>query len=377
MSVVAGPRDGPICAYPYIGPSCSKTIASDVYWNYYLPTQVGCLTLGCITLMSNLKSFMALGKKLRWNWGSFPLQMGLLVVLEPLFGLLRAFDPLGWGGIMPGGVDAGLFMLKCSVATGLIIGNMIRAMAKVVQTFCHTSNNNAKFFQFTNRAERYVYYSQWGKNVSDLTFFLLISLEPNYTWIYYTGFVITSNIAVGFQLFVVIVLGKLLTDLLKKNLDDVSSSASNVENRLDEIKRLEDMIKGVRGGHISYLLMSWIPGVWWIWTGANFSTNPPMVPRNFFDYFARILHVWVGLMPGALVKMFDQTLAMVYGKPEVEEVLSLWIVDLVQGRRSSTEKVGSATQVANIHGEVAFVQVTVVPKNKTAGSSSEIQDQQQ
>eukprot|EP00475_Leptophrys_vorax_P044412 TRINITY_DN888_c0_g1_i2.p1 TRINITY_DN888_c0_g1~~TRINITY_DN888_c0_g1_i2.p1 ORF type:complete len:276 (-),score=78.63 TRINITY_DN888_c0_g1_i2:49-876(-) len=266
---------------------------------------------------------------------------------------------------------------------------MIRAMAKVSGTFSQASNN-AKFFHFADRAERIIYCTQWLKNISDLLLFLLTSLEPNYTWIYYTAFVITSNLSVAVMLYFVSTLGKFLTKLMKKNLNDVSSSAANLKERVEEIQRLEDMVTQVRNAEASYLLISWIPGVWWIWTRANFSSNPPMVPRNFFDYFGRIINVWLGFIPGGMLKMFEQTLVFVLGKPEVEEGMSIWIVDVAaagfqtEGRFRNVSVTPSGTNtpgltrrsVTKTEVVASVVKLTPVP-NETTTTNNDAEEQQQ
>jgi hypothetical protein len=57
----------------------------------------------------------------KWKWSSFQLQLLLMAVIKNFIGLLRAIDPLGWNGILPGQFDIALACLFCSLSTGLLL----------------------------------------------------------------------------------------------------------------------------------------------------------------------------------------------------------------------------------------------------------------
>eukprot|EP00475_Leptophrys_vorax_P044884 TRINITY_DN9153_c0_g2_i1.p1 TRINITY_DN9153_c0_g2~~TRINITY_DN9153_c0_g2_i1.p1 ORF type:complete len:183 (-),score=35.93 TRINITY_DN9153_c0_g2_i1:510-1010(-) len=159
-------------------------------------------------------------------------------------------------------------------------------MAKVTANFC-LIYNNTEMYNFATRCERLIYFGQWSKNTIDVTMFLLVTFEPENTWIYYLLYFISANFHALFFMFFLTRFGNFLTDLSKKSLEEVSSSANNVSERKQELRKLEELVKQTRDSGCSYIILTPIPMIWWVWTRANFSSNPPMVPRNFFDYFAR------------------------------------------------------------------------------------------
>eukprot|EP00475_Leptophrys_vorax_P005666 TRINITY_DN13412_c0_g1_i1.p1 TRINITY_DN13412_c0_g1~~TRINITY_DN13412_c0_g1_i1.p1 ORF type:complete len:360 (+),score=87.16 TRINITY_DN13412_c0_g1_i1:94-1173(+) len=343
MSVVAGPRDDPVCPYPYVGNGCSDTIASRVYYSYYLPSQIGCLALGSLATLASLRLLLTVGKKTGWNWNSYQLQLCALGLAEIFLGMTRAVDPLGWAGIVPGSYDAGVNFIRCSVATGLVQGNMIRSMAKVSASFSQ-SFDNSQMFKFSIQAEQVVYHIQCFKNLADLVLLILCCVEKNNTWVYYITFTVVSNTSVGICAAYLHKLGKYLTEMMSANVEKLGS---NSEERKVELQQLETMIKTVKNAEISYIVLSWFPASWYAISKANFTTNPPMVPRNFYDYFARFWNVWIGFLPGGLGKMMDDNIKLVSGKDYVDREVRLWFVDVTAGKRRSDSAPASPRAVSS------------------------------
>eukprot|EP00475_Leptophrys_vorax_P019909 TRINITY_DN2725_c0_g1_i1.p1 TRINITY_DN2725_c0_g1~~TRINITY_DN2725_c0_g1_i1.p1 ORF type:complete len:236 (+),score=42.82 TRINITY_DN2725_c0_g1_i1:514-1221(+) len=230
-------------------------------------------------------------------------------------------------------------------------------MAKVSASLSRIYSNK-EMLDFSTSGEKVLYICQCLKNLADIGLFVLCCVEREHTWIYVTAYTaVASLVFVVFYAYL-----KRLGKFLHLEVTRASESVDCVTNeRKDEFSKLQDMVKTVRGALITSLLLNWLPGVWYMRTQANFGSNPPTLPRNFYDYFGRFGSVWVGSLPVVTHRVVQKHLTVVAGKNCVDEV-GMWFIDAMGCGKGASERPTAST--AGVASELPVITSTVdsVPK---------------